>query len=60
MPSSGDQILINRAPVLTLWAAIVAHRLGFDWNECARARWLSDLFWGLVLNASADQISARA
>jgi hypothetical protein len=23
-------ILINRAPVLTLWATIVAERLGFD------------------------------
>jgi len=26
-------ILINRAPVLTLWAAIVAERLGFDHDE---------------------------
>jgi hypothetical protein len=26
-------ILINRAPVLTLWATIVAERLGFDKNE---------------------------
>ncbi len=25
-----DVILINRAPVLTLWAAVVAERLGFD------------------------------
>jgi hypothetical protein len=33
MPSSDHRILVNRAPVLTLWAAIVAHRLGFDWNE---------------------------
>jgi hypothetical protein len=24
---------INRAPVLTLWAAVVAERLGFDWDE---------------------------
>jgi hypothetical protein len=28
-----DRILINRAPVLTLWAAIVAERLGFDRKE---------------------------
>jgi hypothetical protein len=27
------KILINRAPVLTLWAAIVAERLGFDHDE---------------------------
>jgi len=26
------RIKINRAPVLTLWAAVVAQRLGFDWN----------------------------
>src|SRR5262245_51296744 len=24
---------INRAPVLTLWTAIVAQRLGFSWQE---------------------------
>jgi len=27
------QINVNRAPVLTLWAAVVAGRLGFDRNE---------------------------
>jgi hypothetical protein len=26
-------ISIDRAPVLTLWAAVVAGRLGFDENE---------------------------
>jgi hypothetical protein len=26
-------IAINRAPVLTLWAAMVAKRLGFKWDE---------------------------
>lgn len=26
-------VIINRAPVLTLWAAVVAERLGFDRNE---------------------------
>lgn len=30
MPST---VTINRAPVLTLWAAVVAHRLGFRWDE---------------------------
>ena len=25
-----EQIMINRAPVLTLWAAVVAERLGYD------------------------------
>lgn len=28
-----DVIKINRAPVLTLWAAVVAERLGFNWEE---------------------------
>jgi len=28
-----DTILINRAPVLTLWAAVVAEQLGFTWEE---------------------------
>ena len=28
-----NNILINRAPVLTLWASIVAERLGFDQDE---------------------------
>ena len=26
-------VMINRAPVLTLWAAVVAEMLGFDYNE---------------------------
>jgi hypothetical protein len=30
MGELGDRIGINRAPVLTLWATIVAERLGFD------------------------------
>lgn len=28
----GHKIAINRAPVLTLWAAVVAQRLGYDWQ----------------------------
>jgi hypothetical protein len=32
-PVMSDVIRINRAPVLTLWAAVVAERLGFDWDE---------------------------
>jgi hypothetical protein len=24
---------INRAPVLALWAAVVAERMGFEWHE---------------------------
>ncbi|MGC8892186.1 MAG: hypothetical protein ACP5P6_06245 [Candidatus Saccharicenans sp.] len=28
-----DVVMVNRAPVLTLWASVVAERLGFDWDE---------------------------
>jgi len=28
-----EPILINRAPVLTLWSSVVAERLGFDRKE---------------------------
>jgi hypothetical protein len=31
--TAGDRIAVNRAPVLTLWAAVVAERLGFDRDE---------------------------
>ena len=28
-----SSVMINRAPVLTLWAAVVAETLGFDYDE---------------------------
>ncbi len=31
--SNGSRVLVNRAPVLTLWAAVVAQHLGFDRDE---------------------------
>jgi hypothetical protein len=34
-PSASDSVTINRAPVLTLWAAVVAERLGYDPDEAA-------------------------
>ena len=33
MRMAANKIQINRAPVLTLWAAVVAERLGFDHDE---------------------------
>jgi hypothetical protein len=27
-----EKVLINRAPVLTLWGAVVAERMGYDWD----------------------------
>jgi hypothetical protein len=33
MVTAANKILINRAPVLTLWAAVVAERLGFNHDE---------------------------
>ena len=32
-PSRGSRVVVNRAPVLTLWAAVVAQRLGFHRDE---------------------------
>jgi len=31
--AKGRPVVVNRAPVLTLWAAVVAERLGFDRDE---------------------------
>jgi len=31
--AGGSRVLVNRAPVLTLWAAVVAQRLGFHRDE---------------------------
>lgn len=28
-----DTIKTNRSPILTLWAAVIAEPLGFDWQE---------------------------
>src|SRR5690242_13951489 len=33
MPEPSAPIRVNRAPVLTLWAAVVAERLGFERDE---------------------------
>jgi hypothetical protein len=33
MADDHHSLMINRAPVLTLWAAVVAERLGFERNE---------------------------
>jgi hypothetical protein len=32
-----SSVMINRAPVLTLWAAVVAEMLGFEYNEALYA-----------------------
>ncbi len=32
-PRSPRAVRVNRAPVLTLWAAVVAHALGHPWDE---------------------------
>ena len=34
-PATPHTLTINRAPVLTLWAAVVAERLGYDRDEAA-------------------------
>lgn len=30
---AGEVVLVNRAPVLTLWGAVVAERMGYGWEE---------------------------
>jgi hypothetical protein len=42
------RVTVNRAPVLVLWAAVVAHRLGFAWDE---ALTLGRVVAGLNANA---------
>ncbi|UCC69484.1 MAG: hypothetical protein JSV79_06145 [Armatimonadota bacterium] len=29
----GNRVMVNRAPVLTLWGAVVAARMGYQWEE---------------------------
>jgi hypothetical protein len=44
---------INRAPVMALWAAVVAERLGFDWNE---ALTLGKVVTGLNAQAKGQRL----
>ncbi len=48
----GRTIKVNRAPVLTLWAAVVAERLGFD-REAA-------LTLGRAVAGTSAQMKGRA
>jgi hypothetical protein len=60
-------IQINRAPVLTLWTAVVAERLGFDHSEALTlGRALAGLTahtkgvrLGIFEPASADEVRER-
>ena len=47
-----DRITVNRAPVLTLWAAVCAERMGFDHDEA--------LTLGRALAGMAAQAKGRA
>jgi hypothetical protein len=48
-----DTVTINRAPVLTLWAAVVAERLGFDREE---ALTLGKAVAGLTAQSTGQQL----
>src|SRR3954462_10779486 len=48
----GRTIRVNRAPVLTLWAAVVAERLGFDRDEA--------LTLGRAVAGTSAQMEGRA
>lgn len=47
------RILVNRAPVLTLWAAVVAERLGFDREEALS---LGKAFAGLTAQSKGQHL----
>ena len=48
-----DAVTVNRAPVLTLWAAVVAERLGFDREE---ALTLGKTLAGLTAQAKGQRL----
>jgi hypothetical protein len=48
-----DHVTINRAPVLTLWAAVVAERLGFERDE---ALTLGKSFAGLTAQSKGQRL----
>src|SRR5918997_714953 len=50
--TGGQAIRVNRAPVLTLWAAVVAERLGFDQDAA--------LTLGRAVAGSSAQMNGRA
>ena len=52
MPGTGHEIRVNRAPVLTLWAAVVAMRLGYDWDAA--------ITLGRAVAGSSARVKARA
>ena len=52
MTDKGGEILVNRAPVLTLWAAIVAERLGHDADAA--------ITLGRAVAGSSARVKARA
>ena len=52
MADEGGEILVNRAPVLTLWAAIVAEHLGHDADAAVTL--------GRAVAGSSARVKARA
>lgn len=52
MTGAGDEIRVNRAPVLTLWAAIVAEHLGHDADAA--------ITLGRAVAGSSARVKARA
>ncbi|RKK05418.1 hypothetical protein EBE87_19420 [Pseudoroseomonas wenyumeiae] len=52
MAGTGSDIRVNRAPVLTLWAAVVAMRLGHDWDAA--------ITLGRAVAGSSARVKAKA
>ena len=57
MTAAADRVPVNRAPVLTLWAAVVAERLGFDPDE---ARTLGRALAGMNAQTKGQRLGIRA
>jgi hypothetical protein len=57
MAAAADRVSVNRAPVLTLWAAVVAERLGFDRDE---ALTLGRALAGMNAQTKGQRLGIRA
>jgi hypothetical protein len=53
-------VTINRAPVLTLWTAVVAQRLGFERDEALTFGRAGQEGWGAAGKLSLDAIRSLA
>jgi len=53
VPGSEESVCINRSPVMILWGAVVAEKLGFDWDSALS---LSSMMAGLNARAKGESL----